>query len=79
MSPESIGYAAALILGKRQPVTVYLAQGLNHTSPQATDRIPTGRSKAVMVGRYDRHITLDELAQDLNAAQAELTKKGKAA
>jgi hypothetical protein len=75
MTPEAIGYAAGLILSKRVPVTLYVREALNHAGAEVTDRIPTGRTTAVMVGRYDRHITLDELSQDCNSAQAELTRK----
>lgn len=55
-------------------VMLYLIRTPGSNQPWPTDRVPVGRSSYVIVGRYDRQITLDELHGDLIAADRELRR-----
>lgn len=82
MTPTATAYAVELIMSaskKRQgPCLLYLIRTPGSDAPWPTDRVPVGRSSYVIVGRYDRHITLDELHGDLIAADREF-RRGAAA
>ena len=76
MSPAAVAYSVELIMSasrRRQgSVLLYLIRTPGSLQSWPTDRVPVGRSSYVIVGRYDRHITLDELHGDLVAADREM-------
>lgn len=80
MTPAAIAHAAELIMkaskAKKGAVMLYLIRNPGSASAWPTDRVPVGRSSYVVIGNYDRHITLDELHGDLIAADREIRRAG---
>lgn len=78
MSPDAVAAAVQIILksskARRGPVMLYLTRNPGSLTAWPTDRVPVGRSVYSIVGRYDRHITIDELHGDLIAADRELRR-----
>lgn len=78
MTNDEIACAVRFILeGKGKPVTLYVRRIPGRAQCQVTNLLPVGRLyyANVTAGRYTSDITINELRQDLNAAEAELGRR----